>query len=75
VREAQELRTSLLYAQHWAESNARPDAAARERVVSSYGENKVNLMELAMRMIRIGNLPGNSFDYVLYRVSFGRWGA
>ena len=34
----------------------------------------VELMELAMRMIRAGNLSGNTFDRFLYRISFGRWG-
>jgi len=25
-------------------------------------------------MIRTGNLSGNTFDYLLYRASFGHWG-
>jgi len=28
-----------------------------------------------MRMIRIGNLLGNTWDLLLYRISRGRWGA
>jgi hypothetical protein len=31
-------------------------------------------IEVVLRVIRIGNLMGNTIDYVLYRVSFGRWG-
>ncbi|MBN1935559.1 MAG: carboxymuconolactone decarboxylase family protein [Anaerolineae bacterium] len=65
---------ALLYAQHWAEMNGNPDAPAREQVVARYGENVVDAIELALRMIRAGNLSGNTFDYVLYRISFGRWG-
>jgi len=26
-------------------------------------------------MIRMGNLSGNTLDYLLYKVSGGRWGA
>jgi hypothetical protein len=33
------------------------------------------MIDLALRMIRVGNLLGNTFDYVLHRASFGRWGA
>jgi AhpD family alkylhydroperoxidase len=65
---------ALLYAQHWAESDGRPDPAARAQVVARYGEQATHQIELALRMIRMGNLMGNTWDYVLYRVSFGRWG-
>lgn len=65
---------ALLYAQHWAEMNGKPVAAARERVVEQYGEQVVETMELALRMIRAGNLSGNTFDYLLHKVSFGRLG-
>lgn len=66
---------ALLYAQHWAEANAKPEASARQRVVAQYGEAMVGEIELALRMIRVGNLLGNTFDYCLHRLSFGRWGA
>jgi len=65
---------ALLYAQHWAEMDGKPEAAVREGVVARYGEQAVGLIELALRMIRVGNLSGNTFDYLLYRISFGRWG-
>lgn len=65
---------ALLYAQHWAENNGRPDVDTRQKIVEIYGERKVESMELAMRMIRMGNLLGNTWDYALFRVSFGRLG-
>jgi AhpD family alkylhydroperoxidase len=65
---------ALLYAQHWAEANADPEASVRYEVVARYGEQFVETMELALRMIRAGNLLGNTFDYLLHRMSFGRWG-
>jgi AhpD family alkylhydroperoxidase len=65
---------ALLYAQHWAEADGKPEAAVRKQVVARYGEQVVGMMELALRMIRVGNLSGNTFDYLLHRVSFGRWG-
>jgi AhpD family alkylhydroperoxidase len=65
---------ALLYAQHWAEMNGEPEAPVREQVVARYGEQVVGAMELALRMIRMGNLSGNTFDHLLHRISFGRWG-
>ena len=64
---------ALLYAQHWAEANGKPEEKARNQAVLTYGAEKVELLELAMRMIRSGNLMGNTFDYLVYKVSFGRW--
>jgi AhpD family alkylhydroperoxidase len=66
---------ALLYAQHWAETNGRPDEEIRKQVMTTYGSEKLNMMELAMQLIRSGNLLGNTFDYFLYLISFGRLGA
>jgi AhpD family alkylhydroperoxidase len=65
---------ALLYARHWAENDASPDPDARQRVLETYGQEKTEAIELSMRMIRVGNLLGNTWDYIMYRVSFGRWG-
>jgi AhpD family alkylhydroperoxidase len=65
---------ALLYAQHWAEKNGQPDMVTRQNVVELYDEVTVEDMELAMRMIRMGNLLGNTWDYVLFRLSFGKLG-
>jgi AhpD family alkylhydroperoxidase len=65
---------ALLYAQHWAATNGRPAPAARGRVIERYGEETIETIELALRTIQMGNLLGNTMDYVLYRVSLGRWG-
>jgi AhpD family alkylhydroperoxidase len=65
---------ALLYAQHWAETNAQPDPAVRAKFVATYGDDTARAIEYVLRMIRVGNLLGNTFDYVLYRLSFGRLG-
>jgi len=65
---------ALLYAQHWAETDGSPDEDTRQHVLEIYGGEKVHAMELVMRMIRMGNLSGNTWDYILYKVSFGHWG-
>lgn len=65
---------ALLYAQHWAECDARPDPAARQSIVDRYGVEKTEAIELTLGMIRVGNLWGNTGDYLLYRLSRGRWG-
>lgn len=64
----------LLYAQHWAERSGQPDPEARRGLVQAYGETKAQAIEALLLMIQIGNLSGNSGDYLLYRLSFGRWG-
>lgn len=66
---------ALLYAQHWAETAGQVDPAARQSVVDTYGEDTVQAIELALQTIQVGNLMGNTADYVLYRLSFGRLGA
>jgi len=65
---------ALAYAQHWAEADARPDPEARQRLVEVYGGEKAEAIEIALRMIRSGNLLGNLWDYWLFRLSFGRLG-
>lgn len=65
---------ALLYAQHWAETDGEPDPAVRSSVAERYGEQMVERIEIVLRMIRVGNLMGNTLDYLLYRLSFGRLG-
>jgi AhpD family alkylhydroperoxidase len=65
---------AVIYAQHWAESNACPDPIALQKLQEIYGIEKAAAIQIILRMIRIGNLSGNSWDYLLYRVSFGKWG-
>ena len=65
---------ALLYAQHWAEASGRPHPEARRRVLEHYGDEQGERIEVVLRMIRMANLLGNTVDYLLYRISFGRWG-
>lgn len=66
---------ALLYAQYWAETQGRTEPAARERIVEKYDEETMKAIELTLQTIQMGNLLGNTVDYVLYRLSFGRLGA
>jgi hypothetical protein len=65
---------ALLYAQHWAETRGEVEPAARDRLLEAYGHETVNAIELSLRTIQMGNLMGNTLDYVLFRLSFGRLG-
>jgi AhpD family alkylhydroperoxidase len=65
---------ALLYAQHWAESNIHPEPEIRQKFEATYGAEKSAAIHLILRMIRVGNLSGNLWDSILYRLSFGRWG-
>ncbi len=65
---------ALFYAQHWAETDGHPDRAARVSVERAYGEEHLARIEIILRMIRVGNLLGNTWDFVLHRLTFGRLG-
>lgn len=66
--------TALQFARHWAERNAKPDPAEQTRLEEAYGQETANAIHILLRMIRIGNLTGNTWDYWLYQLSFGRLG-
>jgi AhpD family alkylhydroperoxidase len=65
---------ALLYAQHWAEADSRPDPQIQQKFMDTYGVEKTEAIEVILRMIRVGNLSGNLWDYILYRLTFGRRG-
>jgi AhpD family alkylhydroperoxidase len=65
---------ALLYAQHWADNKGQPDAQARMDLIDAYGLKQTRMIEMALLLIQLGSLCGNSFDYCLFRVSGGRWG-
>jgi AhpD family alkylhydroperoxidase len=64
----------ILFAQHWAETDAHPDLEVQKRLENHYGADKAEMIWIILRMMRLGNLIGNSLDYILYRISFGLWG-
>ena len=65
---------ALAYAQHWAENDTQAKPEFTEKLRETYGEDKVDAIHLILRMIRVGNLMGNTWDYILHMVSFGQWG-
>jgi AhpD family alkylhydroperoxidase len=65
---------AIIYAQHWAETDGRPESEIRKSVINRYGTVKVEMIEVVLRMIRTANLAGNSFDFILFRLSLGKWG-
>jgi AhpD family alkylhydroperoxidase len=69
-----EEKVALMYAQHWAETDAHPDPEALQELQKTYGPEKTEAIHVILRMIRMGNLLGNSFDYFLYLLSCGRLG-
>ena len=67
----QEELPALLYAQHWAESEGRPQPEIRQHILDTYGEEKADAIELSIRMIHTANLLGNTLDLILYKLTFG----
>jgi len=64
---------ALLYAHHWAKSDANPDPVSAQTLIETYGSEKAEAINVVLRMIRAGNLMGNSWDYLLYKMSGGKW--
>ena len=70
----EEQKLAVCYAQHWAETDASPDNDYQDQVREAYGKDGFEAISTVLRLIRMGNLLGNTWDYFLYRVSFGRLG-
>lgn len=65
---------ALLFAMHWAETDGRPGSEAKSALRARYGVEVARQIEAATLMIHIGNRIGNTFDYLLSRISGGRFG-
>ena len=65
---------AMIYARYWAESEALPAPEDDQELIDVYGEEKSAAIHIVLRMIRMGNLFGNTADYMLYRLTFGRAG-
>ena len=59
---------AILYAQHWAESDGHPQADILDKLKEDYSSQEVEYIHLYLRMIRLGNLTGNSWDYIISRL-------
>ncbi len=70
----EEQKLAVCYARHWAENDAQPDPDFIDQVREIYGEDGFLDINMALRMIRMGNLLGNTWDFILFKISFGRWG-
>ncbi|MHB9028092.1 MAG: carboxymuconolactone decarboxylase family protein [Candidatus Latescibacterota bacterium] len=58
---------ALRYAIHWAERDAQPDPEVRGELFQIYGSARAEAIEISLRMIRMGNLMGNTWDAILSR--------
>lgn len=65
---------AVIYAKDWAEAGGVADPEAERRLAETYGEEAAGDILLSLRIIRAGNLTGNTVDALLHRVSFGRLG-
>jgi AhpD family alkylhydroperoxidase len=63
---------AIIYAQHWAESDGHADTVAVQRIKQFYGIQKAEAINLILHMIRLGNMTGNTWDYLRYSLSFGK---
>jgi AhpD family alkylhydroperoxidase len=59
---------ALAFAQHYAETKGRPDPEAKRRFREHYGPDMYRDILSYIRMIRVGNLAGNTVDAFLSRL-------
>ncbi|MBK9714801.1 MAG: carboxymuconolactone decarboxylase family protein [Kouleothrix sp.] len=65
---------ALCYAHGWAAAADAPHPSSYAELVAIYGPDRAAGIALVLHMIRIGNLLGNTADYLLFRLSSGRLG-
>jgi AhpD family alkylhydroperoxidase len=65
---------ALLYARHWAEAGGLAPPELRAELEAHYGVERAVAIERVLHTIRVGNLLGNSWDALLFRLSRGRLG-
>jgi AhpD family alkylhydroperoxidase len=65
---------ALLYARHWAEAGGQASPELRAELAAHYGAEQVVAIERVLRTIWVGNLLGNTWDALLFRLSGGRLG-
>jgi AhpD family alkylhydroperoxidase len=63
---------ALAFAQHWAETGGHPDPEAKRRFRETYGPQVSDDIMNWIRMITMGNLMGNSWDALLWRIGIRR---
>jgi len=59
---------ALLFAQHYAETNRKPDDEMLKSLFDFYGKKTANHIILIIRMIFFGNLYGNTLDAFVSRL-------
>ncbi|HSR34683.1 MAG TPA: carboxymuconolactone decarboxylase family protein [Anaerolineae bacterium] len=65
---SEEESVALAFAQHWAETGGHPDAEAERTFREYYGAQVSADILHWMRMINFGNLAGNTWDAILWRL-------
>jgi AhpD family alkylhydroperoxidase len=68
----EEEAVALAFAQHWAETAGDPDPEVERRFRDYYGPQISADILNWMRMIRMGNLMGNTLDAVLWKLRIRR---
>jgi AhpD family alkylhydroperoxidase len=59
---------ALLYAQHFTETNRKPDKTMETKLIETYGKRTANQIKLIIRIMFFTNLQGNTFDAFISRL-------
>jgi len=59
---------ALLYAQHYADTNGKPEEESRNKLYETYGRARAKGIEASIKAITVGNIYGIAFDGLLRRL-------
>lgn len=59
---------ALLYAQHYADTNGRPEEKSRRKLYEVYGKDRARGIEASIKAITVGNIYGIAIDGLMRRL-------
>lgn len=59
---------ALLYAQHYADTNGKPEEGSRKKLYETYGRERARGIEASIKAITVGNIYGIAFDGLMRRL-------
>ena len=59
---------ALLYAQHYADTDGKPEEESWEKLYETYGKERARAIESSIKVITVGNIYGIAFDGLMRRL-------
>ncbi len=59
---------AILYTQYYTEKEGKVEEDIRNKIIKEYGKERVDEIEYYIRLMKLGNYIGNTFDYFIYKI-------